>query len=234
MKIQLTSDNNPQYVFDRHFAIKCPYCFAKANLSAVSIPRYELVQRFQLQCVGIVYRCDACNEPVFLRLKVTNLQQPSNPILLSDSYEEVEKAKESFELKYLPGYVANDFAEALQCFSVSCLNAFAAMCRRTIQSASVQLGAEGTTKVQNQLADLKAMGVIDEETFSQLREIMLTGHDGAHPHLPKLSPERAQVLLELMKDVLYQLFVRQAKIKESVELRQKAISDKSTEPASGT
>jgi len=68
------------------------------------------------------------------------------------------------------------------------------------------------------------MGVIDEEAFDQLKQIMLTGHDGAHPHLPKLSPERAGVLLELMKDVLYQLFVRQAKIREAAELRRQSAS----------
>lgn len=103
-------------------------------------------------------------------------------------------------------------------------NAFAAMCRRCIQSVSETLGADGTTKVQAQLRDLKDMGVADEETFEQLHQIMLTGHDGAHPHLPALSAARAAVLLQLMKDVLYQLFVRPAKIREAGELRKKASS----------
>lgn len=98
------------------------------------------------------------------------------------------------------------------------------MCRRCIQSVSETLGADGTTKVQAQLRDLKDMGVADEETFEQLHQIMLTGHDGAHPHLPALSAARAAVLLQLMKDVLYQLFVRPAKIREAGELRKKASS----------
>lgn len=66
------------------------------------------------------------------------------------------------------------------------------------------------------------MGVADDETFTLLHQIMLTGHDGAHPHLPSLSPARAAVLLHLMRDVLYQLFVRPAKIRESSELRKHA------------
>ena len=86
------------------------------------------------------------------------------------------------------------------------------------------MGAEGSNKVQNQLNDLKSMGVIDDEDFEQLKQIILTGHDGAHPHLPKLSRERADVLLEFMKDVLYQLFVRKAKIQEAAKLRQEAAS----------
>lgn len=98
------------------------------------------------------------------------------------------------------------------------------MSRRCIQSVSEDLGASGTTKVQNQLQELKDMGVVDEETFEQLRTIMLTGHDGAHPHLPQLSQRRAVVLLQLMKDVLYQLYVRPAKIREAAKLRQDAIN----------
>jgi hypothetical protein len=96
------------------------------------------------------------------------------------------------------------------------------MCRRCIQSVSESFGVEGTTKVQAQLKDLESMGVADEETFSQLHQIMLTGHDGAHPHLPSLSPARASVLLQLIKDVLYQLDVRPAKIREASDLRKQA------------
>ena len=69
------------------------------------------------------------------------------------------------------------------------------------------------------------MGVIDEETFDQLKQIILTGHDGTHPHLPKITSERAQILLELMKDVLYQLFVRKAKIEEAAKLRQASVKE---------
>ena len=69
------------------------------------------------------------------------------------------------------------------------------------------------------------MGVVKEEGFKQLKAIILAGHDGAHPHLPKLSAERAAVLLELAKDALYQLFVRKAKIEESVRLRSAAVKD---------
>ena len=89
----------------------------------------------------------------------------------------------------------------------------------------LRLGSEGSTKVQQQLEDLRKMGVVKEEAFKQLKAIILAGHDGAHPHLPKVSAERAAVLLELAKDALYQLFVRKAKIEESVLLRNAAVKD---------
>ncbi len=135
------------------------------------------------------------------------------------------KVGETFEFEYLKGDLADDFKEALKCYSIDCFNAFAAMCRRTVQSMSTELGADGKDKVTKQLKELKEIISIDSATFEILEQIVIAGHDGAHPHLPKLSPERASVLLELMKDVLYQLFIRKQKIEIAAKLRQKAIED---------
>ena len=87
------------------------------------------------------------------------------------------------------------------------------------------LGAEGKASVENQLKDLKAQANLDDDTYKMLKQIILSGHDGAHPNLPKLDQARADILLEFMKDVLYQLFIRGAKIREADELRKKAIAD---------
>jgi hypothetical protein len=189
-------------------------------MAIVSAPKYDLIRRFRLDEVGLTFRCNSCNKPVSLIYGIVS--RNANPIQLSNSYTRTQIALEPYESKYLEGPVADDFREALICYANSCWNAFAAMCRRCIQSVSAALGVEGTTKVQQQLNELQGLGVADDQTFEQLKQIMLTGHDGAHPHLPALSQERAEVLLQLMKDVLYQLFVRPAKIKEAVELRSKA------------
>lgn len=70
------------------------------------------------------------------------------------------------------------------------------------------------------------MGVVDDEAFEQLKAIVLTGHDGVHPQLPKVSAQRAGILLTLMKDALYELFVRKAKIEEALRLRKQAMEGK--------
>ncbi len=130
---------------------------------------------------------------------------------------------ETFEFEHLTGDVKDDFEEALKCYSFNCFNAFASMCRRTVQSIAENLGAKGKDKVIKQINDLKGMIDIDDETFNTLEQIIIAGHDGTHPHLPKLSAERGAVLLELMKDVIYQLYVRKKKIEKAVELRKEAI-----------
>lgn len=217
------NDNNPQIIADKHFTVKCPHCNVRSGVSLVSVPRFEYLHRFRPTWVGIGYRCDACNEPVFLKFRITGF---GNPVQIDEQPVEIQCAAETFDLSYLPADVASDLGEALTCYSQSCWNAFAAMCRRALQSAAVVLGTEGSTKVQQQIESLHAMGVVDDEAFTQLKAIMLTGHDGTHPHLPKLSPKRCTVLLELMKDALYQLFVRKAKIEEAAQLRKEAIQEK--------
>ena len=217
----LASDNNITNILDAHFSMKCPHCNALSNITAISYPRYELSRRFNLNKLGIVYMCDACKEPIFLKFKVSLNQ--NRVLIFDEKYEEIERPKETFEIEYLTNNVKDDFSEALICYSNQCYNAFASMCRRCIQSVSDDLGAKGHDKVQNQIKELKDLAEIDDETFEILKQIIISGHDGTHPHLPKLSKERAKILLELMKDVLYQLYIRKAKIQESVELRKTQI-----------
>lgn len=225
----IRQNNDPQSVFDRHFALKCPHCATQSNISAISIPRYELLDRFRPEVVGLAYRCDSCNAPIFLRFRVERYDVGNHRIDISEEFDEVERPQETFDFEHLPDSVGADFSEALSCFSQSSCNAFAAMCRRTVQSVATDLGAAGKDKVLGQLRDLKEMAQIDDETFDLLKQIVIDGHDGAHPHLPSLNPERAVVLLELMKDVLYQLYVRKGKLQKAMALRREAI-DAATEP----
>jgi hypothetical protein len=92
------------------------------------------------------------------------------------------------------------------------------------------LGAETTTKVKAQIEEMATATGIDDETKDLAIQVMLSGHDGAHPHLPEINQERATVLLELLGDLSYQLFTRAGKIRKASELRRDAVAAK-TKPA---
>jgi hypothetical protein len=216
-------------VIDTHFTVKCPRCGVPSGLSAIAIPQWDLLSRYKPPKVGIGYKCDACQQPVFLRFDVV-YDLGNHRIIFKDPFEEVERPQETYEFSYLPPQVASDFREALTSYSNSCFNAFAAMCRRTLQSGCSAIGAEGKDKVLRQIEDLRELTHIDDETFEVLKAIVIAGHDGAHPHLPALTPERAEILLELMKDVLYQLFVRKAKIQEAARARTTSIQQAKKSP----
>ncbi|MEX0684442.1 MAG: DUF4145 domain-containing protein [Balneolales bacterium] len=224
MSLLLTKASDKKLI-DQHFRVKCPHCMTGAGLSAVSIPKYDLLERYQPKSVGLAYQCDVCQETVFLRFKV-QYNFPNHKVTFFKDYEEVERPQETYDFKYLPEVVGADFREALDCYSNANFNAFAAMSRRTIQTASQELGSKGKDKVLRQIEDLRSMAEIDEETFESLKAIVIAGHDGAHPHLPSLSDDRAEILLELMKDILYQLFVRKKKLEEAAARRREAIEQK--------
>jgi len=231
----ITNSNDPGSIYDKHFQITCPHCGVLSNITAISIPRYEFLARYKPPQIGIVYRCDSCNLPIFIKFSNIDYQTGSNRVVIDpSSFTEIEKHQETFDFQYLPDEIEKDFKEALVCYSHDAYNGFAAMCRRTIQSTFTHLGAEGKTKVKDQYLEVNKTLALDDDTSKILEQIIIAGHDGAHPHLPELSESRAVILLELMKDVLYQLFVRKAKIQESIDLRKeeitKAKEDEAPEP----
>jgi len=218
--------NSITEIIDFPISLKCPHCNTIAGLSVLSPPNYPLLLRFRPTKVGIAYKCNSCDEPVFLKFKVKSINSAGGVIDFFDTYQIIEFPKEDFEFSYIPEPVRQDFKEALDCYSIGAYNGFAAMCRRTIQASATIIGAKGKDKVSQQLNDLKEMSDIEEDDFEVLKQIMLDGHDGAHPHLPSITIERANILLELIKDIMYQLFVRKAKLAQANKLRNEQITKK--------
>jgi hypothetical protein len=144
-------NNDPTDVVDRHYTLDCPHCQARSGISAVSIPRWEFLDRLRPRNVGIAYCCDSCNEPIFLTFRVVQYggKGVKNPIHIHDDPTEVQRPLAKFELQYLPPEVAEDFREALSCYSNLSFNTFGAMCRRSVQSASMVLGRRAARRCEH-------------------------------------------------------------------------------------
>ncbi len=210
-------------LYDKPYSLQCPHCNNITGITLISIPNYSYLERFKPERIGMVYKCDACSEPIFLKFRIQRYETGNYRINIDEEFQIIEHPKIDFEFEHLPEKIRNDFKEALDCASIGAYNAFASMCRRTIQSSASEIGAKGKDKIQNQIQEMKEIADIDDETFEIIKQIILDGHDGAHPHLPSLSESRAEVLLELIKDVMYQLFVRKSKLKKAAELRKQQI-----------
>jgi len=194
---------------------RCPHCSVhRPNLNMVGGEFATNNFEGSYPRVWKTYVCTKCGGAVLAF-------STSNNIAVVDYFPSTQG--ETFEFEYLDGDVEEDFKEALKCYSHQCFNAFASMCRRTIQSAANKLGSKGKDRVKKQITELKEIAGIEDDTYQVLEQIIIAGHDGAHPNLPKLSPERAAILLILMKDVLNELFVRKARVKKVMELRLKEI-----------
>jgi hypothetical protein len=197
------------------FGLECPYCGVYSHMTPQSIPAVETVIRHRPKHVGLVYQCDACRAPVFLRFAVKGYGESS--IELFRNFVELERPKERFPFSYLPAHTEALFREALSCYSNNNFNAFASMCRRAAASAFSALGESGKFRAFDEVLVAQNIAGIDEDNFAPIKQILFEAEQ--EEDLPILSRAQAGVLLEVMKDMLYQCFVRRGKLTRAIKVR---------------
>jgi hypothetical protein len=217
MSVYVDSNSRLHHDQECSLALNCPTCQVFSHITAVSVPQYSELVAARPNHVGVVYRCDACNAPIFLRFAV-KMYAP-NRVELAGNYVELERAREKFNFTYLPEDSEKLFREALACYSGGQFNAFASMCRRTTQAVIRDLGENGRLRIFNQLAEAREMAEIDPETFATVKKVMFGSDTDAWPSTPEIGAYEAGVLLELVKDVLYEAYVRKGKLQQSMMVR---------------
>ena len=210
-------DQNELHVDYQGITLTCPHCQTLTHVTAVAVPKFDELSRRQPRHVGIVFRCDACGEPVFLKF-VARGYGPKR-IELAGNYVEIERARENFPLTYLPEEAEGLFKEALTCYTAGCYNAFGAMSRRTAQSLFRELGERGKLDLFDTLQEIRELAELDDDSFGTLRAVLFGSDSDPWPNQPTLNAERAGVLLEVMRDLLYQTFVRKARLLQAMTFR---------------
>ena len=216
----MTTHITPQdelHVEYQGIALTCPHCQTLTHLTAVAVPKFDDLSRLKPKHIGIVFRCDACGEPVFLKFLAK--AYTALRVELASNYVEIERARETFPLTYLPEEAEELFKEALNCYAAGCFNAFGAMSRRTAQSLFRELGERGKLELFDSLQEIRALAELDDETFAALRTVLFGSDSDPWPNQPDLNSERAGVLLEVMRDLLYQTFVRKARLMQAMTFR---------------
>src|SRR5258708_2054232 len=108
-------------------ALTCPHCQTLTHLTPMAVPKFEELSRRKPKHIGIVFRCDTCIEPIFLKFAV--------------------------------------------------------------------------------------------KPYTALRGVLFGSDSERWPHHPILTWEHAGILLEVMRDLLYQTFVRKARLIQAVTFR---------------
>jgi hypothetical protein len=201
-------------------SLTCPHCQTLTHLTPVAVPRFEDLNRRRPKQVGIVFRCDACSEPVFLRFPVKSYT--SLRIELGPDFEEIERAREDFPLNYLPEESEGLFKEALGCYAAGFYDAFGSMSRRTAQSLFRELGERGKLELFDTLQEIRSLAELDDGIFTDLRAVLFGSDSDPWPNQPHLDQEHAGILLEVIRDLLYQTFVRKARLVQAMQLRKAA------------
>ncbi|MEO8445551.1 MAG: hypothetical protein ABI567_11155, partial [Gammaproteobacteria bacterium] len=195
--------------------MECPHCGNLGPMTVTAFPAFHKLKAERPAQIGVVLQCAGCKAPVFLRYRTRAWRD--DRVELHPLPQPVEQPPERFSLSYLPPEVAARFREALACFSSGLWQAFAAMCRQTSRAVFEDVGDAGRLRVFDQVAEVQDLGDIDDATFNAVRRIIFD--PDASRHEPKYDRRQAAVLLETMKDLLTQTYVRQAKLRQALKVR---------------
>jgi hypothetical protein len=205
-----------QHEHSQHFALNCPSCGVFAHMTALAVPGFEDLSRYKPPEAGLVFRCDNCNAPVFLRFPVKSYNEEQ--VELSTNFIEVERPKETFDFTYLPEDTETLFREALECYSANALNAFASMCRRTIQRVFADLGETGKMRIFEQCNQVRDLAGVESPTFNAVRRVLFDT-DASREGMPLITPIEAGVLMEFVRDILYENYVRKGRLQQAMMMR---------------
>jgi hypothetical protein len=199
----------------------CPHCAVFAHITPLAIPPFRELATTRPKQTGLVFRCDACHAPIFLRAQVRSFAP--DRIELSSQFEEVERALEPFDYADLPTEIEALFSESLQCYSHGLYNAFATMCRRTMQAAFADLGESGKLRVFDELNNVRDMAELDLSMFTPIKRVLFGSDADPAPQYPPIDEFQAALLLEVVKDLLYESYVRRARLRQAIVVRRAAI-----------
>jgi len=195
--------------------LECPYCNVYSHMSPQAIPDVRALLKDRPKHVGLVYQCDACKAPIFLRFAVNDFGE--DRVELFRNFVELERPKERFPFSYLPKQTEMLFREALACYTHNLFNAFASMARRAAISAFDTMGKDGKLRAFDEVVEAQRIAEIDDDSFEPIKKVLFAA--SSEEELPELNRAQAGVLLEVMKDMFYQLFVRRGKLTRAIKVR---------------
>lgn len=195
--------------------MECPHCGAVGPMTVTAFPAFDKLKAERPTQVGVVLQCAACKAPVFLRYRTRAWRD--DRVELNPLPQPVEHPPERFSLSYLPPAVAARFREALACYTSGLWQAFAAMCRQTARVVFDDVGDAGRLKIFDLVAEVQDLGAIDDATFNAVRRVIFEPEAGKGE--PEFDRRQAAALLETMKDLLTQTYVRKAKLRQALKVR---------------
>lgn len=213
----IDSASHLHHDLDQNLVVTCPHCQTVAHLTACAVPRFEDLQLYRPRQVGLVYLCDACHMPIFLRFTVR--VYGASRIELSPQFTEVERAREKFSFTYIPEDVELLFREALTSYSHGAFNAFASMCRRAMQAMFTDLGEAGKLRMFDELNAVRELANLEPDIFNKVKNVLFGAELDARSALPLVDGYEAGIMLEAVKDLLYEAYVRKGKLQQAIMVR---------------
>jgi hypothetical protein len=121
------------------------------------------------------------------------------------------------------------FREALNCYTHAAFNAFASMCRRTMLTMFADLGEAGRLRLFDELNAVRDLADIQPEIFAKMKSVLFGAELDASSPLPLLDGYEAGILLEVVKDLVYEAYVRKGKLQQAIMVRRFFLDETNTD-----
>lgn len=181
----------------RIISIYCPHCHRHTSIT--DLPNHHGQTSWSRDFQGIDWFIGVCNF-----CKNTVLSRSDGGVVWPNPMPSETAAE-------IPPPIRENLIEAKQCNAVSAFRATVVMCRRAIQMACVDRGANRNDSLVVQIKSLKQNGVITNELHEWATVVRWVGNDGAHPGGVEPDAEDASAMLDLAEQFLHVLYVAPAK-----------------------
>ena len=126
---------------------------------------------------------------------------------------------ERFNFAHLPENVAAAFQDTLGCHKNGLMHAYLAMCRLTMQAVFDDLGDGARLRIFDQVDEIIELAEADERVARIVRRTLFDSDGKELQFRSDIDRETTGILLEIMKEILYQTYTRKALLQQKLKMR---------------
>ena len=217
--MRIEPDTDLEALLDDATTLRCPHCDVFAQMRLAAAPDWPELQMLRPSRIGVVLDCTACSLPVYLQSG--RARYADEAVTLESGFEPVQRPRPRFEPRLLPLELRGLVDEALGCYADGHLQAFALLANRIATIAAGLLGPNGKLDLFNTVTAAAEGAGVDAPMRRLCRDILFSLDERDEP--PELSATPAAVLLELLRDMLHQAFIRPGRLREALKRTEEAV-----------
>jgi hypothetical protein len=195
----------------------CPHCHKQTALTPLSRPDFATIKACKPAVTGLCFLCLSCRKPLLVRYSVEHIGETE--IELAPAAALDVRPDDRINLSYLPASVKKPYVDALGCYQHELIQPFGLMCKQTIDAVIKDLGEGGKLKVFNHLEELRDVFNVEPHIFATIGEVLFDNKRSLMS-TSVFGRTEAAVLLEALKDLIYQFYIRKARLQRAVSMRQ--------------
>ena len=140
-------------------------------------------------------------------------------LTLYRNFIELERPKERFQFSYLPKHTEVIFREALVLLFRTIILMPSPRCAGGRRQSSFWCNGRESGKLRafDEVMAAQDIAEIDDDSFEPIKKVIF--ESGLEDDLPLLNRAQAGILLEILKDMFYQCFVRRGKLTRAIKVR---------------